>query len=149
MSEKKLIDSRNRRVLAMQILYQAELLEKPPETFADNTFEMVFNNRPRNKKFENRVLAIVSGVIKNMSEIDQAIEKHLQNWTLARLASVDRNLLRVSICETAYISDDPVPARVSINEAVEIAKEYCSSDSPAFINALLDKIYGDLDLLNQ
>lgn len=148
MSDKLLFDPRNRRTLAMKILYQAELLDLKPTDFADKTIDMIFDKNKRDDKFEDRVFELVDTVLENRDEIDVVITKRLKNWSLSRLANVDRNILRVAVAEVKYLKNDPVPARVSINEAVEIAKIYCSSDSPGFINGILDKIFDDLDLLS-
>jgi N utilization substance protein B len=148
MSEKSLLDPRNRRILAMQILYQAELLELTPSDFAESTIDMIFDQNKRDEKFEERVFELVNAVLDNKDEIDKIIEKRLKNWLLSRLANVDRNILRVAVAEVKYLEKDPVPAKVAINEAVEIAKIYCSSDSPGFINGVLDRVFGDLELLD-
>ena len=81
---------------------------------------------------------LVKGVIEFRSVIDQKIIEVAQNWSIERMAPVDLSILRIGAYELLYLAD--IPARVSINEAIEIAKRYGAKESPAFINGLLDKI---------
>ncbi len=71
-------------------------------------------------------------------EINALIDAASDNWRIARMAAVDRNILRFSVYELVYLDD--IPSRVTINEAVEIAKRYGSGESPSFVNGILDKI---------
>lgn len=82
--------------------------------------------------------ALVKGVVEFCPVIDQKIIAAAKNWSLERMATVDLSILRIGTFELLYRPD--IPARVSINEAIEIAKRYGTKDSPAFINGLLDKI---------
>lgn len=85
---------------------------------------------------------VVSGVIKNIEKIDENILKHLKNWSMSRIAKIDLAILRVAIYEICYMSD-VIPFKVSINEAVELAKKYGNSDSKSFVNGLLAKVIED------
>lgn len=85
---------------------------------------------------------VVSGVIKNIEKIDENILKHLKNWSMARIAKIDLAILRVAIYEICYMSD-VIPFKVSINEAVELAKKYGNPDSKSFVNGLLAKVIED------
>lgn len=78
------------------------------------------------------------GTLENITTLDRWLSRVSENWTLPRMARVDRALLRVSTFELAYISE--IPVRVTINEAIEIAKRFCSDDSPMFINGILDRM---------
>ncbi|MEK5106469.1 transcription antitermination factor NusB [Cytobacillus sp. FSL K6-0129] len=82
---------------------------------------------------------LVSGVLQHKAQIDELISNNLENWKLDRLATVDRNLLRLSTFEFAF-SEDDIPVNVVINEAIEIAKMYGDDQSPKFINSVLSKI---------
>lgn len=82
---------------------------------------------------------LVSGVLHHKAQIDELISNNLENWKLDRLATVDRNLLRLSTFEFAF-SEDDIPVNVVINEAIEIAKMYGDDQSPKFINSVLSKI---------
>lgn len=82
---------------------------------------------------------LVEGVILEREKLDVIIKKYAQNWEIKRMAVIDRNILRLSVFELLYISD--IPPKVSINEAIELAKRYGDLDSARFVNGVLDKIY--------
>lgn len=82
----------------------------------------------------------VKNVMAHLEEIDEMIKSHLRkNWTLSRLASADRNILRLAVYELKF-AEDKVPVGVAINEAVELAKKYGTDDSGRFVNGVLDAI---------
>jgi len=72
-------------------------------------------------------------------KIDAVIESYSSNWKLSRISGVDRNIMRVAVYELLYCSD--IPTKVSINEAVDVAKKYGTEESGAFINGVLDSIH--------
>jgi len=78
------------------------------------------------------------GVLENIDAIDGILNSCSENWKVSRMSRVDRNILRLSVCEIVFLSDIPLP--VTINEAIEVAKEFGSETSAAFINGILDKI---------
>ena len=81
---------------------------------------------------------IVDGVIDNREEIDEQITTFAKDWSLARMPAVDRALLRIGVWELLY--NDEVPAAVAIDEAVELAKEFSTDDSGAFVHGVLARI---------
>ena len=81
---------------------------------------------------------IVDGVIDNRDEIDEQISTFAKDWSLARMPAVDRALLRIAVWEVLY--NDEVPAGVAIDEAVELAKEFSTDDSGAFVHGVLARI---------
>ena len=81
---------------------------------------------------------LVKGVRKDIEKIDKIISEHATNWTLKRMAVVDRNILRLAAYELLFRSD--IPPKVSINEAVDIAKKYGDANSGKFVNGILDRI---------
>lgn len=81
---------------------------------------------------------IVIGARTNISVIDAELEAVAHNWTLGRMAAIDRNVLRLGAYELMFRAD--LPPAVSINEAVDLAKNYSTKDSGAFVNGILDKI---------
>jgi N utilization substance protein B len=85
---------------------------------------------------------IVRGTAENLAEIDAVIQRASKNWRLERMARVDRNLLRLATYELKH--EAGVPARVVINEAIELAKRFGTAESPAFVNGLLDRITQEL-----
>jgi N utilization substance protein B len=71
----------------------------------------------------------------NRGDLDALISRYSQNWTLQRIAPLERNILRVALYEAQHVED--VPVEVAIDEAVELAKEYCGTDAPGFVNGIL------------
>ena len=82
---------------------------------------------------------IVKGVAENIQKIDELIKKYATNWDINRMAVVDRNVLRAAIFELLFLSD--IPPKVSINEAVDLAKKFGDKDSGRFVNGILDQIF--------
>jgi N utilization substance protein B len=125
------ITRRRAREKAVILLYQMDLLEKNPE-------EIVENDQLVGKKFDEFSLKLINGVKDNMKEIDSIIRETVQNWSLDRIAVIDRNILRVAIYEMIY--EDDIPLKVSVDEAIEIAKTLGQKpDTPKFINGVLGK----------
>ena len=79
---------------------------------------------------------LVDGVIQHRDVIDTAIEKHIHHWAMDRLSVVDRNVLRIAVFELLYLED--IPPAVTMNEAIEIAKQFGDSESGGFVNGILD-----------
>ena len=81
---------------------------------------------------------LVIGTIRNKKKIDEMISKYASNWKLSRMAVIDRNVLRMAAYELLYCED--IPPKVSINEAVDLAKKFGDTESGKFVNGILDKI---------
>lgn len=109
----------------------------------DNTIEeaseLVIDSQNDGQKFF--ILKEVNGVLDNLSSIDKVINKYSEDWTVSRMASTDRNILRLAVYEILYCHD--IPVSVSINEAIEFAKKYGDEKSYKFINGLLGSIAKD------
>lgn len=88
------------------------------------------------KAYANR---LVEGTLARRPEIDQRITAHADNWNMSRMAVIDRNILRLGAFELLYLDD--VPAKVCINEAIELAKRFGDAESGKFINGVLDAIH--------
>lgn len=78
----------------------------------------------------------------NKSTIDELISKYAKNWTINRMAKVDLAILRLAVCEILYVPN--MPTKVSINEAIELAKLYCDDKSPKFINGILGSVVNEI-----
>ena len=76
-------------------------------------------------------------------DIEEYITKHARNWSIDRIAKVDLAILKLAICEVVYMSHE-VPVKVSINEAIDLAKLYCDDKSPKFINGILGSVASDI-----
>lgn len=125
---------RRAREMALRILFEHDFtLELFPEIMGRVSSEE--NVDPEAKALLDRLVDVYT---RNTSAIDSLIEKKSDNWKLSRMASVDRNILRLGAGEILYLAD--IPKSVSINEYLEIAKKYGTEDSSAFINGILDKI---------
>ncbi|MCE3267306.1 MAG: NusB antitermination factor [Solirubrobacterales bacterium] len=77
----------------------------------------------------------------NRAELDALISRHSKGWTLERIAPLERSIMRVALQEALH--DDEVPVEVAIDEAVELAKEYCGADAPGFVNGVLGAAVGE------
>lgn len=125
---------RKGRELALQALYQIEITGDPSGD-ALELFLRHFEGNPKAKEFARR---LVSGVVSQRCEIDRNIEQSTENWKLARLAKVDLVILRMATYELFFCSD--IPATVSLDEAIEIAKRFGSDESATFVNGVLDSV---------
>jgi len=96
----------------------------------------------RGGETEQFARSLVAGVDDNRARIDELIEAAAEHWRLPRLSRVDLNLLRLAVFELLERAE--IPAAVTINEAIEIARRFGSEDSPAFVNGVLDHIAGVL-----
>jgi N utilization substance protein B len=142
---------RRAREFALQILYllDAQELAGASDEQAMALFWRNFaatgeGDEPRDDDPEARGFAekLVRGVRQHQSELDGLIQKASKNWRLERMARVDRNLLRLALYELKYADD--VPAKVAINEAIEIAKRFGTAESSAFVNGILDRCREEL-----
>lgn len=92
------------------------------------------NDLNRARKFAEKLVRLYQ---EHGGEIDEGLQQCASNWTLERMAAIDRNILRVAAVEIRFLEN--IPANATINEAVEIAKRYGDRDSAAFINGILDR----------
>ena len=126
---------RKSRELALQVLYQIDITHLASQE-AFTLFTQSFKTSESLRPFSIR---LIEGVCKHKEEVDNLIQKHSEHWHLDRMSVVDRNILRIGIFEIIYCQD--IPPKVTINEAVELAKKYGSEDSGAFVNGILDNIH--------
>ncbi len=122
------------RILAFQALYGWEMTGNDLERVFE--FEWLRENPGEDTLLFARLL--ISGVIQNSDRIDEKIKKHLLKWDFNRISRVDLAIMRLSVFSLLFQKD--IPARVVINEAIEIAKEFAADDSYKFINGVLDGI---------
>src|SRR5687768_11871696 len=125
---------RQARELALQILFQ---LEFSPRTLVAELLHLIGEDIPRD--VVNYAEALVEGVKTNKEKVDGGIQSSSSHWKLERMATVDRNILRIAVYEMLF-AVPPVDAGVAINEAIEVAKIYGTSESASFINGLLDQV---------
>lgn len=122
------------REAAMRIMYSMEFSGQTPEAAATDYWAA----HKVGDAMRAYATQILDGVAARRAEIDAVINGASDNWPLARMAAVDRNILRVAAYELMQCPD--VPTAVAINEAVEIAKQYAAPETASFINGILGKI---------
>ena len=137
---------RRGRECALQILYQMDVaktltptLEEDQISSAIDHYWTSFDNEiPVDREFVER---LVRGVILDLRGLDEEVAAVSHNWKLERMGTVDRNLIRLAAYEILRCPD--IPRRVSINEALEVAKRFSGEDSKSFINGILDRLGSD------
>jgi transcription antitermination factor NusB len=125
------------REFVLQVLYQTDITHDSYDVSLNNFWQAHSeeNIEEEIKKFTDE---LVKGVTENLEVIDAKIAQYATNWQLKRMAVVDRNILRMGCFELMFRDD--IPFKVSINEAVELAKKYSSLEASKFVNGILDKI---------
>ena len=121
---------------ALKILYQADITQRDIEVTAQNYWR---DEPEEDKDVRDFAQRIVVGIRGQVSAIDEKISQYATNWQLKRMAVIDRNVLRIGVFELKFAPD--IPQKVTINEAVELAKKYGDLDSSKFVNGILDKIH--------
>lgn len=129
MGRKKARDNAFKCVYQLEFLGQAEIENILNSCYEEN------NNSDEEKEY---IQGVLRGVSDNLDKIDSIILSNLKNWSISRIAKIDLSILRLAIYEIKYM--DEIPPKVSINEAVELAKTYGNNDSKAFINGVLAKV---------
>lgn len=125
------------RELALQVLYQLDITRDLPESALDN-FWSTREDEDVDDEVKEFTSRLVKGAFDNIEPIDKKIAEYAANWQLKRMPVVDRNILRIGCFELLYCDD--IPPKVSINEAVELAKKYSGAEAGKFVNAILDKV---------
>jgi N utilization substance protein B len=123
------------REVALQLLFQRDqnaTVDRPAT-------ERFVHDRLRDANLEAFCLGLFDGVATHQADIDKRLADAAENWRVARMATVDRNVLRLGAYELLHTADTP-PA-VVLDEAINLARRYGSADSPAFVNGVLDKLH--------
>lgn len=132
---------RKSREMALQFLFSHDFTGASDEFKAlDQELERFCGCFETGKKALPYARELIKGICAHREEIDQELADRSHNWRLERMSHVDRNILRIAVFEMKHCQD--VPAKVAINEALEIAKLYSIPDSVAFINGILDAAQG-------
>jgi N utilization substance protein B len=126
---------RKAREHALQILFQLDIRKEKPSARVLKHFWAEYDPDEEVKTFAEE---IVNGTFKHFKKINEIIHDCAKNWSLDRMAVVDRNVLRMAVYEILYRMD--IPTSVTINEAIEIAKKFGTDDSGAFVNGILDRV---------
>lgn len=126
---------RKAREVALQFLYQLDLHEADDPTPHEGEFWQRHPVDPHTQAFAEM---LVRGTKQHQAKIDQLLAHYADHWELDRMAVVDRNILRMGVYELLW--QPGVPAKAAINEAIEIAKKFGTTESSRFINGVLDRI---------
>lgn len=127
-------ERREGREVALQLLYQWDVRRQPlAQLFG--SFAWYDSSSPASEAFARE---LVQDVVRDVDRIDRLIAEHSKNWRMSRMALVDRNVIRIAVCE---LVSGETPTKVIINEALEVAKRFSSPDSTDFINGVLDAIH--------
>lgn len=125
------------RKRAVDLLFEAEARGLTAAEVADSRSALA-DSKPDVSPLNPYTVVVARGVSENTAHIDDLIASHLQGWTLARLPAVDRAIMRVAVWELLHATD--VPEVVAVDEAVELAKQLSTDDSPGFVNGVLGQI---------
>lgn len=130
---------RTARERALQALYQLDMSGGTSQEALASAWESVAQEVPKpDPASVDFARELVDGVLANLAPVDALIQEHSHNWRIDRMDRIDRNVLRLAIYELKYRAD--IPRKVTINEAVELAKLFGTEASSAFINGLLDRV---------
>jgi len=124
---------RKAREFALQLLFQKDITDDQPDEIS-RLFWLGNRTDDETRAFSERIFSLA---LSNQSEIDEVIRSHAQNWSMERMAVVDRCVLRLAIAELFYV-DTPTP--VVIDESIEIVRRYSTRESAEFVNGILDSV---------
>jgi transcription antitermination factor NusB len=132
------------REIALQALYQYDLRRKsdPTASAGVDDFEGFLQDASPDAEVRSYARVLLDGAIVRIEELDAKIAAAAKNWRLERIAPVDRCVLRLALLE--LLEGNEVPPKVAINEAIDLARKFSTAESGAFVNGILDKLYGDL-----
>jgi transcription antitermination protein NusB len=130
---------RENRIAAMQFLYACSL--NPPTNLASQ-LTLFYDDKERERDFYAFSEELIAGVLDNLEEVDAEIKAYAENWDFDRIAKMDLAILRLAIYELLKRLD--IPPIVSINEAIDLSKQFSGPDSKRFINGILDKMKGKI-----
>jgi N utilization substance protein B len=126
---------RKAREYALQLLFQTDFTQGKLNSKDIKEF---WSEKKEAKDVKDFTEDLVRGTLGRLNEIDTIVEKVTENWLLKRMSAVDRNILRFAAYEILYRKD--IPSAVTINEAIEIAKKFSSTEAAPFLNGVLDRL---------
>ncbi len=135
-----MLNRREAREAILQSLYSVEVGKNTTQEATKHILKYKITDDRDTLKFSERLLLIT---VDNRDEYDEIIAKHINNWEVNRLAIIDKLILRMAICE--LLNFEEIPTKVSINEAIELAKLYSTRKSSKFVNGILDAVLNDLN----
>lgn len=132
---------RKARECALQMLFAADVAETPPDEVV-RTYWAELGDSDLEEAARDFATRLAAGTLAQLEALDERIRSRAEHWRIARMAVVDRNILRLAVYEFLY---EPTPRTVAINEALEIARRFSTYEATQFINGILDAIKRDLD----
>jgi len=130
------------RSIVLQSLYEWDFYSKKP--VLKNIVERDIKDFGPGIEELDFIWELVEQIEKHLPEIDKIIEKAAPEWPIAQISMVDRNVLRIGLCELLYSNKEEVPPKVAINESIELAKTFSGQTSGKFINGVLGTVYKQL-----
>lgn len=130
---------RENRIAAMQFLYQYDI---HPEASPLVSFSHLLESLGGKRAGYEFAETLITGVLQHRIQIDQTLQRYLQNWTFSRVAKIDLAILRLGIYELLFRDD--IPPVVTINETIELGKQFSDANAKRFINGILDEIKKNL-----
>ncbi len=128
------------REIALQYLYQIDITKDHDKGTLEDFFDHFAEEK--NRDAVPYAADLISGVYEHLHEIDDLIERASTNWSVSRMSTTDRNILRIAAYELKFKPETPY--KVVINEGIELAKRFGSPRFPAFANGVLDKIWSEV-----
>ncbi|MEX0994386.1 MAG: transcription antitermination factor NusB [Balneolaceae bacterium] len=135
-----MINRREVREVVLQALYALEVGGNPPADIRKYILNAKLSNDREALEFAEKLFL---RTIDMEEELDKIISEQIKNWKINRLAFVDKILLRIALCE--FLRFEDIPSKVTINEAIELAKDYSTGKSGKFVNGILDAALGKLN----
>ena len=122
------------RELALMVLYQTDITKTPIE----ESLQIFWEERKVPAEVKEFATSLAGGTTERLKRIDDVITRYADNWELSRMAAVDRNILRLATYELLFLEE--IPPKVTLNEAIDLAKKYGDQESGRFVNGILDQI---------
>ncbi len=132
--KKRVTKRRLAREIALKALYQWDLLGKDVEADLPG----FCRKETREVEVASFAIELVTGCVETIKTLDEHIAAAAENWDVSRMAAIDRTILRIGTYELAFRAD--IPPKVTINEAIDLAKKYSTENSGEFVNGILDKV---------
>jgi len=140
MGEQRKPQRRQCRIACMQYLYSWSL-NQPADLIED--LRLFYEDQDQTRDYYAFADELIFGVIENIEVIDTKIREIASNWDFERIAKIDLSILRMAICELLFRKD--IPPVVTINEAIDLSKQYSAEESRRFVNGVLDRLRGQLN----
>lgn len=128
-----MINRRDVRESVLKAIYALHQSKEPMQHVTDTVLKERIGKDKETRRFGERLFFLT---VEHEEDLDSIIENHIRNWEIGRLAMIDRLILEMAICE--FLHFEEIPTKVTINEAIEIAKKYSTAKSGNFINGILD-----------